>query len=65
MTKKNLALRVARALQITPAAAADQLDQLMSKIRERTRNGQPATIPGLGTILPAGAKTKPKMDAAG
>jgi nucleoid DNA-binding protein len=65
MTKKNLARRVARALQITPAAAADEVDQLMLKIRGRMRNGQSATIPGLGTILPAGAKTKPKTDAAG
>lgn len=51
MKKKELARRVARELQLTPADAADRVDNLVNEIRRRTRKGQALTIPGLGAFL--------------
>lgn len=52
MKKKELARRLARALQLTHADAADCVDRLVRDIRQRTRKGRTAKVPGLGTFLP-------------
>ncbi len=52
MKKKELARRLARALQLTHADAAACVDRLVRDIRQRTRNGRAAKVPGLGTFLP-------------
>lgn len=52
MKKKELARRLARALQLTPADAADSVDVLVRDIRRRTRSGRSVKIPGLGTFRP-------------
>jgi len=56
MRKKQLAQRLAKQSHISTAAAADQLDRMVSEILVRVRKGQRAPFPGLGTFLPcAGA----------
>jgi hypothetical protein len=50
--KEQLARRLARESGITPAAAADQLDRILSGILKRVRRGQSASLPGLGTFWP-------------
>jgi nucleoid DNA-binding protein len=52
MTKEQLAKRLAKKSGISPAAAADQLDGVLSAILRRVRHGHSASLPGLGTFLP-------------
>ena len=52
MKKEQLAQRLARESGITPAAAADQLDRILSDILKRVRHGESASLPGLGTFWP-------------
>jgi len=52
MKKQQLARRLARESGISTAAAADQLDGILSGILRRVRRGQSAALPGLGTFLP-------------
>jgi hypothetical protein len=52
MKKEQLAQRLARESGITPAAAADQLDRILNDILKRVRNGESASLPGLGTFWP-------------
>lgn len=52
MKNKELARRVARALQLSPGDAADSVNRVVAEIRKRTRKGQSATLPGLGRFLP-------------
>jgi len=52
MRKAELAKRLARRSGISTAAAADQLDTVLSGILRRIRQGQSASLPGLGTFLP-------------
>ena len=52
MNKKDLARRMARALQLSQADAADSVDRLVCEIRKQTRKGKGATIPGLGHFVP-------------
>jgi nucleoid DNA-binding protein len=52
MKKEQLARRLARESGITPAAAADQLDHILNDILKRVRQGQRASLPGLGTFWP-------------
>jgi hypothetical protein len=52
MKKDELARRLARDAGISTAAAADQLDEVLSGILRRIRQGQSASLPGLGTFLP-------------
>ena len=53
MKKEQLAKRLAKESGISTAAAADQLDSILSGILRRVRQGQSASLPGLGTFLPA------------
>lgn len=52
MKKAQLARRLAKQSGITTAAAADQLDELLTNILRRVRQGQSASLPGLGTFIP-------------
>ena len=55
MKREQLARRIAKESGISEAAAADQLDNMLSGILRRVRQGQSASLPGIGTFLP-GAK---------
>jgi len=50
MKKAEIAKRLAKQSNITPAAAADQVDSVVSEILRRVRQGKPASLPGLGTF---------------
>ena len=52
MNKEQLVRRLARESGISAAAAADQLDSILTGILRRVRKGQSASFPGLGTFLP-------------
>ena len=52
MKKEQLAKRLAKETGISAAAAADQLDSILSGILRRVRQGHSASLPGLGTFLP-------------
>ncbi len=48
MKKKELARELARKTGVTRAEAADQVDRMVNDILQKMRDGQPATLPGLG-----------------
>jgi|HubBroStandDraft_1064217.scaffolds.fasta_scaffold163076_2 nucleoid DNA-binding protein len=50
MKKEQIARRMAKESHITTAAAADQLDRIVSDILKRIRKGETASIPGLGSF---------------
>lgn len=52
MKKEQLAKRLAKESGISAAAAADQLDGILTSILRRVRQGQSASLPGLGTFIP-------------
>ena len=52
MNKEQLAKRLAKQSGIATAAAADQLDDILSGILRRVRQGHSASLPGLGTFVP-------------
>jgi nucleoid DNA-binding protein len=52
MQKAQLAKRLARESGISTAAAADQLDSILTAILRRVRRGHSASLPGLGTFIP-------------
>ena len=52
MKKAQLVKRLAKESGISTAAAADQLDSILTGILRRIRHGQSASLPGLGTFLP-------------
>ena len=52
MKKAQLVKRLAQESGISTAAAADQLDSILTGILRRIRHGQSASLPGLGTFLP-------------
>ena len=52
MKREQLAKRLAKESGISTAAAADQLDGILSGILRRVRQGHSARLPGLGTFLP-------------
>jgi len=53
MEKKDFNKRYAQRTQSTPAEAADQIDEVVNGILRRLRAGEPASLPGLGTLLPS------------
>ena len=63
MKKEQLARRLAIESNITPAAAADQLDRIIHDILQRVRSGQSVSLPGLGTFHP-GQKSSFQFDAS-
>jgi nucleoid DNA-binding protein len=52
MKKQDLTLELAREAQLSPEAAADQLDQVVHKILTSLRHGKSVSFPGLGTFTP-------------
>lgn len=52
MKKEHLARQLAKESGISPAAAADQVDRIVSDILKRVRKGESAALPGIGTFLP-------------
>jgi nucleoid DNA-binding protein len=52
MKKAQLVRRLAEESGISTAAAADQLDGILTGILRRIRHGHSASLPGLGTFLP-------------
>lgn len=48
MKKPDLAKRMARAEGVSPAEAADRLDEVVRQILQSLRHGRPAALPGLG-----------------
>jgi nucleoid DNA-binding protein len=52
MKKAQLVKLLAKESGISTAAAADQLDSILSGILRRIRRGRSASLPGLGTFLP-------------
>ena len=52
MKKEQLARQLAKESGITAAAAADQVDRIVTDILKRVRKGQNASLPGLGTFRP-------------
>lgn len=51
MNKRDLAARLARSSGLPKAAAADQVDRVVNEILLRLRRGEPARLPGLGTLV--------------
>ncbi|MGE5487233.1 MAG: HU family DNA-binding protein [bacterium] len=51
MDKRDLAARLARASGVPKATAADQVDRVVNEILLRLRRGEPARLPGLGTLV--------------
>jgi nucleoid DNA-binding protein len=60
MKKNELARRLARIGRISQAKAADQLDSVVHRILRNLRQGEAASLPGLGTFQPGG---KPRFEA--
>ena len=52
MKKPNLAREVAKRNGVQKGAAADQMDRVVTRIIRTLRRGQPARLPGLGTLEP-------------
>jgi nucleoid DNA-binding protein len=52
MKKEQIVKRLANRTGISTAAAADQLDGILSGVLRRVRHGHSARLPGLGTFLP-------------
>jgi nucleoid DNA-binding protein len=48
MKKPDLAKRMARAAGVSPAEAADRLDEVVRQILQSLREGRTAALPGLG-----------------
>ena len=57
MRKKHFARRLAQEAQVTPAAAADQIDSVVTQLLLRLKQGKPAEMPGFGTLMPGAAVT--------
>ena len=62
MKKEQLARQLAKESRISPAAAADQVDRVVTDILLRIRKGEAASLPGLG-IFAAGPKQDFKFDS--
>ena len=52
MKREQLARRLAKESRLTDAAAADQMDRIVTDLLNRVRKGQSVSLPGLGTFLP-------------
>jgi hypothetical protein len=59
MRKEQLARQLARESRIATAAAADQVDRIVSELLMRVRKGQSASLPGLGTFRPGSRQEFP------
>ena len=48
MRKKDLARKLAEQTGVTRGEAADQVDRLVNEVLQKLKDGQPATLPGIG-----------------
>lgn len=53
MRPKQLSRAVQRETKLAPAAARDQVDELVHEILRRLRQGEPVDLPGLGKLIQA------------
>lgn len=58
--KQELARRLAAELQLTPAAAADEVDRVVSDILKKLRKGRDARLRGVGILHPMPGRPKGK-----
>ena len=56
--KQEIARRLANELQLTPGAAADEVDRVVAGILEKLRNGRDACLRGVGILHPVPGKRK-------
>ena len=54
MKKEQVARQLAKESRISNAAAADQLDRIVTDLFKKVRKGETASLPGLGTFGPGG-----------
>jgi hypothetical protein len=52
MKKQHVARRLAKESRMTEGAAADLMDRILTDLRKKMREGQSASLPGLGTFRP-------------
>ncbi|HLG95032.1 MAG TPA: HU family DNA-binding protein [Bryobacteraceae bacterium] len=50
MKKEQVTRRLAKETHIPTAAAADQVDRIVSELLAKVRRGQSVSLPGLGTF---------------
>jgi nucleoid DNA-binding protein len=58
--KQELARRLALELRLTPAAAADEVDRVVSDILKKLRKGRDARLRGVGILHPTPARPRRK-----
>ena len=56
--KQELARRLAAELRLTPAAAADEVDRVVSDILRKLRTGRDARLRGVGILHPVPARPR-------
>ena len=55
MRKDEIAKRLANEAEISPAAAADEVDRVVHRLVKRLRQGKAISLPGLGKLTAAPA----------
>jgi nucleoid DNA-binding protein len=60
MKHEDLAQSVARANHQSPAEARDAIDELVHKILGSLERGEPVELPGVGKLVTAPPKPKPR-----
>ena len=58
--KQEIARRLAKELQVTPGAAADEVDRIVAGILKKLRKGRDARLPGVGILRSVSKKPKGK-----
>jgi nucleoid DNA-binding protein len=58
--KQEIARRLAQELQLTPGAAADEVDRVVADILKKLRKGRDARLRGVGVLHPIITKPKGK-----
>ena len=58
--KQEIARRLAKELQVTPGAAADEVDRVVADILKKLRRGRDARLPGVGILRPVLKRPKGK-----
>ena len=56
--KQEIARRLASEMQLTPGAAADEVDRVVAEILKKLRKGQDARLRGVGLLRPVLSKIK-------
>jgi nucleoid DNA-binding protein len=61
MKRQHLAQALAKEARMPEAAARDEVDELVSKILDSLRKGQPVELPGLGRLVASGVEPRGKV----